>query len=552
MLGRMMDEQLLCSRPIRYAARYYGDEEVVVRAIEGGIHRTTYAQIHARACRLSDAMARCFGIGRGDVVATLAFNTDRHLELFHAVPGMGAVLHTVNPRLFGDQIVSVIERGGANLIFVDLACWDILAPLLERLLPLCRIVVMTDRANMPEVAGDAACYEELLEQGREEDRWPDMDERSAATLCFTSGTTGEPKGVLYSHRSIFLTCMRSLMGDQIGPAAYFGDTILATPPFYHTNGWNLPWIAPMAGSKLVLPGRNYEAEALAELMDAEGVTATAAVPTVWTSLVRLWRDRGAGPRTLKRVNIGGSSPGEEMLRMIEQEYGVEVFQGWGMTETSALGNSARAKPRHLQADWNERVGYKMRQGRVGFGVDARIVAEDGSVLPHDDQAAGELQVRGPWIAASYLGDVPATTNDGWLRTGDIVRIDPDGYLQLVDRDKDVIKSGGEWISSQDIERIAKMFPCVDDAAVIGAPHPQWTERPILLIVSRDGFDASALLEHIAGHVAKWWVPDDVVAVDGLPVSGTGKIDKVTLRKRFAAHFDTAEAGVSTSGKSHAL
>lgn len=546
MLGLMMEEQLLCSRPVRYAARYHGDEEIVVRSIEGGILRTSYAAVHARSCRLSDALARAFGIGRGDVVATLAFNTDRHLELYYAVPGMGAVLHTVNPRLFGDQIVSIVARGGAKLLCVDLACWAILSPLRDRLPALRGIVVMTDRAGMPADAGDAACYEELLAAGDAADRWPDLDERTAATLCFTSGTTGDPKGVLYSHRSIFLTCMRSLMGDQIGPVAYFGDTVLATPPLFHANGWNLPWIAPMAGAKLVLPGRNYEAEALAGLMDDEGVTATAAVPTVWTALMRFWRERGAGPRTLKRVNIGGSAPSTEMLRVIEQDYGVEVFQGWGMTETSALGNSARIKPRHLRQDWDGRVGFKMRQGRVGFGVDARIAAEDGTVLPHDGEATGELQVRGPWIAVSYVGGLPATTDDGWLRTGDIARIDGDGYLQLVDRTKDVIKSGGEWISSQDIERIAKEFPGVDDAAVIGVPHPRWHERPLLLVVSRAGGApaVAALLDHVAARVARWWVPDDVVFVDALPVTGTGKVDKAALRKRFEGHLDAAASPAS--------
>lgn len=534
MRGLMMDEQLLCSRPIRYAARYYRDEEVVVRAVEGGILRRTYVETHARACRLSDALARAFGIGFGDVVATLAFNTDRHLELYYAVPGMGAVLHTVNPRLFGDQIVSIVERGGAKLLCVDLACWPTLSSLRDRLPAMRGIVIMTDRANMPEDAGDATCYEDLLSTGGEADCWPDFDERTAATLCFTSGTTGDPKGVLYSHRSISLTCMRWLMGDQIGPAAYFGDTILATPPLFHANGWNLPWIAPMAGSKLVLPGRNYEAEALADLMDEEGVTATAAVPTVWTSLMQFWRARGAGPRTLRRVNIGGSAPGAEMLRVIEQDYGVEVFQGWGMTETSALGNSARIKPAHLRRDWDERSGFKMRQGRIGYGVDARIAAEDGSVLPHDGEAAGELQVRGPWIASGYIGGLPATTDDGWLRTGDIARIDADGYLQLVDRTKDVIKSGGEWISSQDIERVARGFPGVDDAAVIGVPHPRWQERPLLLVVPHEAGAPSvpALLEHIAARVARWWVPDDVVFVEALPVTGTGKVDKAALRKRF--------------------
>jgi len=543
MLGLMMDEPLSCSRPIRYAARYFGDEEVVVRSIEGGILRTTYAEVHARSCMLTDALQRSFGIGPSDVVATLAFNTHRHLELYYAVPGMGAVLHTVNPRLFGDQIVSIVQRGEAKVLCVDLACWSTLSPLRDRLPTLRGIVVMTDRANMPPDAGDAVCYEELVQAGESGDCWPVLDERTAATLCFTSGTTGDPKGVLYSHRSISLSCMRSMMGDQMGPVAYFGDCILATPPLFHANGWNLPWIAPMAGSKLVLPGRGYEAEALAALMDDEGVAATAAVPTVWTSLMRLWRERGEGPKTLKRVNIGGSAPSTEMLRVIEQDYGIEVFQGWGMTETSALGNSARIKPRHIRQNWEERIVYKMRQGRVGFGVDARIVADDGTVQPNDGETTGELQVRGPWIASAYIGGLPATTDDGWLHTGDIARIDADGYMHLVDRLKDVIKSGGEWISSQDIERIAKEFPGVDDAAVIGIPHARWHERPLLLVVAADGNvpAKAALLDHIGSRVAKWWLPDDVVFIDHLPVTGTGKVDKTTLRKRFAAVPVTTEA-----------
>jgi fatty-acyl-CoA synthase len=387
-----------------------------------------------------------------------------------------------------------------------------------------------------------------VRRGRDGWDWPVFDERRAATLCFTSGTTGNPKGVLYSHRSLVLACMRFLMGDQIGPSAYFGDVILATAPMFHANGWNLPWIAPMAGLKLVLPGRRYEPEQLTELMIEEGVNATSAVPTVWASLIEHWERTGRRPSTLRRVNVGGSAPSPDLLEKMEGDLGLEVFHGWGMTETSALGSSAGLRPSDLALPRGQRLALKGNQGRMGYGVEMRLADEAGATVPRDGITTGHLQVRGPWIAAEYFrGDGQATTPDGWLITGDIASIAPDGRLRITDRAKDVIKSGGEWISSLELERMARLHPAVADAAAIGIPHPRWMERPVLLVVPRPGHAVAEaeILAHIATIAAKWWVPERVLLVDALPLTGTGKVNKAELRKAYAALL--SDVGAESGG-----
>jgi len=534
MNGLMMDMPLLISDLIRHADRHHGSTEIVSKTIEGGaIHRYTYAEAHRRSRRLAKALGR-LRVQLHDRVATLAWNSYRHFEIYYAVAGTGAVIHTINPRLFPEQIAYIANHAEDKVLCFDLN----LAPLVDKLAPLLKsvkaFVAMTARATMPKVQiPNLHCYEDLLEAEDDRLEWPSFDERSAACLCYTSGTTGNPKGALYSHRSTMLHAYAAALPDALDLSAR--DVILPVVPMFHVNAWGLPYSCAATGAKLVFPAHHLDGKSLHDLFEAERVTMSAGVPTVWLALLNYMKEQKLKFSTLKGVVIGGSACPPAMIRAFQDDYGVKVLHAWGMTEMSPLGTVNTFKARHAGWKKEDRDTLQNKQGRVLFGVDMRIVGEDGSELPHDGKAFGDLQVRGPWVVSGYFkGEGGNPLKDGWFPTGDVCTIDPDGYIQITDRSKDVIKSGGEWISSIDLENIAVAHPAIQEAAVIGIRHPKWDERPIVIAVKKAGQDISkeALLEFYRDKIAKWWMPDDVVFVAELPHTATGKLSKLTLRQQF--------------------
>ena len=543
MLGLMQDRPLLISSLIEHAAAYHADTEIVSRLPEGPMRRTTWSQIRDQSKQVANALAQ-LGIEPADRVATLAWNSDRHLALYYGVSGSGAVMHTVNPRLFAEQIVYIINHAEDRVLFFDVTFAALVAALVPELETVEHYVVMTDREHMPDLPGIPAerllCFDELIAAQSIDYEWPEFDERSASSLCYTSGTTGNPKGVLYSHRSTVLHAMLSLSRDTFD--IHSGATLLLVVPMFHANAWGTPYSAAMVGAKLVLPGPHLDGESVYELMRDERVTIMQGVPTVWLMLFGYLDQHpeiDPSELVLEWAGIGGSALSQSMLERIERDLGAEGGQGWGMTETSPICVVGRLLPKHAGLPVGEQQKVKLKQGRGVFGVELKIVDEDGHRLPWDGQAFGEVWVRGPWIASGYFkgegGD--KLDNEGFFPTGDIATIDADGYLQLVDRTKDVIKSGGEWVSSIDLENAAMGHPDVAEAAVIAVPHPKWQERPLLLVVAREGRSPARedILEHLAGQVAKWWLPDDVVFLDELPHTATGKVLKLELRKQFRDH-----------------
>ncbi|MDA0981473.1 MAG: 3-(methylthio)propionyl-CoA ligase [Proteobacteria bacterium] len=534
MHGLMMDMPLLISDLIRHADRQHGSTEIVSKTVEdGAIHRYTYAESHRRSRRLAKALGR-LGVQVHDRVATLAWNGYRHFEIYYAVAGTGAVIHTLNPRLFLEQIAYIANHAEDRVL-----CFDVnLAPLVEKLAPLLKtvkaFVAMTARATMPKAQiPNLHCYEDLIEAEDDRLEWPSFDERSAACLCYTSGTTGNPKGALYSHRSTMLHAYAAALPDALNLSAR--DVILPVVPMFHVNAWGLPYSCAATGAKLVFPAHHLDGKSLHELFEAERVTMSAGVPTVWLALLNYMKEQKLKFSTLKGVVIGGSACPPAMIRAFQDDYGVKVLHAWGMTEMSPLGTVNTFKARHAGWKKEDRDALQNKQGRVLFGVDMRIVGEDGSELPHDGKAFGDLQVRGPWVVNGYFkseGGDPL--KDGWFPTGDVCTVDPDGYIQITDRSKDVIKSAGEWISSIDLENIAVAHPAIQEAAVIGIRHPKWDERPIVVAVKKAGHDISkeALLAFYRDKVVKWWLPDDVVFVAELPHTATGKLSKLTLRQQF--------------------
>jgi len=531
MQGLMMDMPLLVSGLIQHADRHHGTTEIVSKTVEGGIHRYDYRAAHARSRKLANALKR-LGVGMNDRVATLAWNGFRHFEVYYAVAGSGAVIHTINPRLFPDQISYIANHAEDKFVFFDLT----FAPLVEKLAPLLKsvkgFVAMTDRAHMPKTKG-WLCYEELIEKESADFGWPSFDERTAACLCYTSGTTGNPKGALYAHRSTMIHAYAAALPDALNLSAR--DVVLPVVPMFHVNAWGLPYSCAMVGAKMVFPGPHLDGRSLHELFEAEEVTMSAGVPTVWLGLLNFMKEQKLRFSTLKNVVIGGSACPPAMIRAFQDDYGVQVLHAWGMTEMSPLGTATTFKAKHLKMSKDERTALQNKQGRVLFGVDIRIVGEDGGELPWDGKAFGDLQVRGPWVIRSYFkGEGGDPLKDGWFPTGDVVTIDPDGYIQITDRSKDVIKSGGEWISSIDLENIAIAHPAIAEAAVIGVKHPKWDERPVVVAVKKPGQEVSReeLLRFYEGKIAKWWMPDDVVFVGELPHTATGKLSKLTLRQQF--------------------
>ncbi len=545
MLGLMQDWPLTVDKILDHARRWHPDREVVSRRVEdGGIERIRYAELHDRARKVTNAL-KALGVRPGDRVGTLAWNTARHMEVWYGVMGMGAVCHTLNPRLHAEQLGYIVNHAEDRVIFVDLT----FAPILARAMPMLpkveRIVVLTDSAHMPDLPG-ALCYEDLLDEQSADAEWGGFDENTAAGLCYTSGTTGDPKGVLYSHRSNFIHTLLTLQADLMG--ASVNDAILMIVPMFHANAWGLAFNAPCTGAKLVMPGARMDGPAVYELLETEGVTFSAAVPTVWSMLLQHLRATGAKPSTLKKVLIGGSAVPAEMIRVFHDDYGVEVIQGWGMTETSPLGTVSNMTPELSALPYAEQIPYRVKQGRPPIGVELTIRGEGGENLPHDGQAFGALMVKGPTVAGAYFKGVGGQIldEDGWFDTGDVATIDPAGYMQITDRAKDVIKSGGEWISSIDVENIAVAHPKAALAAVIGVRHPKWEERPLLVVQLKPGERAEPgeMLDFLQGKIAKWWIPDDVVFTDDLPLGATGKIDKKVLRVRYADHLDPAAAAAA--------
>ena len=530
MRGIMMDQPLLISSVLEYAARYHGTTEIVSQTVEGPVHRYGYAEAQARAKKLARALA-ALGIGEGDRVGTLAWNGFRHYELYYGVSGMGAVCHMINPRLFPGQISYIVDHAGDSLIFADTT----FVPLLEEIGTAGSVVVMTDEDHMPDTSLPRVhCYEALLASQDDDYEWPRLDENAASSMCYSSGTTGNPKGVLYSHRSTVLHAWASAVPDMLGLSAK--DSVMPAVPMFHVNAWGLPYAATMVGAKLVLPGARMDGESLHRLIENERVTLSAGVPTVWLGLLDYMERTDKTVESLERCVIGGSATPRAMSVEMEEKHGVRVLHAWGMTEMSPLGTVNTAKHGMEDETSEQRYDRQVKQGRPCYGVDMEIVDDEGRKLPWDGQAFGELKVRGYWVCEGYYGgEGDSHDAEGWFSTGDVSTIDADGYMQVTDRSKDVIKSGGEWISSIDLENIAVGHPGVFEAAVIGVRHPKWDERPLLVVVRNEGSEVTAeeLLSCYEGKVASWWIPDDVAFVDELPHTATGKLLKMELREKFA-------------------
>ena len=534
MLGLMQSQPLLISTIIDHAARHHADGEIVSRTVEGGIHRYTYADASLRARRVANALG-ALGVVLGDRVATLAWNGYRHFELYFGISGIGAMMHTINPRLFPEQIAWIANHAEDQVLFFDLSFLPLVEAVAAQLTTCRALVLMTDRAHMPadsKLPG-LLCYEELLAATSDQLRWPSFDENTASSLCYTSGTTGNPKGALYSHRSTMLHAYASALPDSLNCAAR--DCILPVVPMFHVNSWGLAYACPLVGAKLVLPGPQLDGKSIYELFESEKVSMSAGVPTVWQGLLAHLRQNGLKFSTLKSTVIGGSSCPPAMIKAFQDDYGVKVLHAWGMTEMSPLGTVCNLKTKHLAQSSEEQFKVEITQGRAVFGVDMKIVDGDSAELPWDGKAFGDLLVKGPWVVRGYFkGEGGDPLVDGWFPTGDVATISPDGYMQITDRSKDVIKSGGEWISSIDLENIAVAHPAVQQAAVIGVAHPKWDERPLLIVVRKPGSEVGRdeLLKFFEGKIAKWWLPDDVAFVEAIPLGATGKMLKTRLREQF--------------------
>jgi fatty-acyl-CoA synthase len=535
--GLMMERPLLLSSVIEHAAKQYGDVEVVSRETHGPLFRYTYAQCAARARKLANALTT-LGLTPGNAVGSIAWNNHRHLEAYYAVSGSGMVMHTCNPRLHPQQLIYIINHAEDRVVLFDAT----FAPLIKGIAPHCpqvqAWVCLADAANTPSIEGvsKVLSFDELIAPCSDEFEWPEFDERTAAALCYTSGTTGNPKGAMYSHRAIVLNAMAGCMPSVLSLSP--NDAILPVVPMFHINAWCIPYSAPMAGTKLVLPGPKLDGQSLFELMESEGVTISAGVPTIWQALLGYMEPLGLRFTTMRRTGVGGSAMPQALIAKFMDVYQVEVRHGWGMTETTAIGTMGILPPK--SKDWTSEQKHALlaKQGRSAFGVEIKVVDDEGKTLPRDGRSQGELMVRGHWILASYYKGEKSPLVDGWFPTGDIATIDAEGTMQIRDRTKDVIKTGGEWISSIDLESAAVGHPAVAMAAVIGIKHPKWDERPLLFIVRKPGasLEKEEILEFLASKVAKWWVPDDVIFLDSLPVGGTGKVQKAELRQQYGGIF----------------
>ncbi|WP_025918326.1 3-(methylthio)propionyl-CoA ligase [Herminiimonas sp. CN] len=537
LMGQMMSQPLLISNIIRHADRYYGKSEIVSRRVEGDIHRYTYADCHRRSRQLANALA-ALGVAMGQRVATIAWNGYRHLEAYYAVSGSGAVLHTINPRLFPEQIAYMVNHAEDQYVLFDMN----FLPIIEAIAPHCStvkgFVMLCAREHMPAASkvGNLLCYEDLIAASSDDYEWPLFDENSASSLCYTSGTTGHPKGALYSHRSTLLHSYASAMPDGLNVSAR--DTVVPVVPMFHVNAWGLPYSVPLVGAKMVFPGPAMDGKSLYELFEHEQVTFSAGVPTIWLGLLTYVAQNNLTFSSFKRTVIGGSACPPAMMKTLRHQYGVEVVHAWGMTEMSPLGTACTLSVRHAALPEDAKQAILEKQGHVIYGVDMKIVGDDGRELPWDGKTYGNLLVKGPWVISSYFkGEGGDVLEDGWFPTGDVATIDADGYMQITDRSKDVIKSGGEWISTIELENIAMAHPAVQQAACIGVADSKWDERPLLVVVRKPGLEVTKeeLIRFYDGKIAKWWTPDDVAFVDALPTGPTGKILKNKMREQFKEH-----------------
>jgi len=541
LMGQMMQMPLMISSLIRHAARHAGDVEIVSKRVEGDVHRYTWRDAEARSRKVAQALAR-LGLQPGERVGTLAWNGYRHLEIYYGVSGSQLVCHTINPRLFPEQIAWIANDAADKVLCFDLTFLPLVEKVAPQLTTVKRFVLMTDRGHMPDKTSidGLLCFDELVDAEDGDYAWPEFDENTASSLCYTSGTTGNPKGAAYSHRSTILHAYAAALPDAMALSGK--DVVLPVVPMFHVNAWGLAYSAAMVGAKLVFPGPHLDGKSLFELFEGEKVTFSGGVPTVWLGLLNYVKANELKFSTFKRTVVGGSAIPPAMMRTLEDDFGLEVIHAWGMTELSPLGTLSKLKAKHagLPAQAQHRILEK--QGKVIYGIDMEIVDDDGAPLPWDAQASGNLVVRGPWVIESYFGrgESPLIDVKGegqWFPTGDVATIDADAYMQITDRSKDVIKSGGEWISSIDLENIAMAHPGVHEAAAIACRHPKWDERPLLVVVKKPGaaLTAQELLGFFEGRIAKWQIPDDVVFVDEIPHTATGKIQKLRLREQFKDH-----------------
>ena len=533
----IQDQPLLISSLIQYSAQYHGNREIVSRTADKKIHRITYANLYKRTQQLAHALGS-LGAKAGDRIGTVAWNSFRHLEVYYATSGTGCICHTVNPRLFSEQLIYIMNHAEDKFLFIDPAFVGLIEELSPNLKALQGVIIMCEAGQMPDTTlQNIYCYEDLIGEQEEYYEWPLFDETTASSLCYTSGTTGNPKGVLYSHRSTVLHSWCASSVDALGICN--NDSLLVIVPLFHANGWGTPYAAPMCGAKIVFPGPHLDGESLVELIQEEEVTLSAAVPTVWLGILQYLKGTDKGLGVLERVVIGGTAAPPIMVRTLQEEYGVRVCHAWGMTEMSPLGTTGVLKKESLSLPKNEQYKLQEKQGRGIYGVEMKIINDKGEELPRDGVACGNLMVRGPWIANGYFkgegGDV--LDDEGWFPTGDVATLDAEGYMQITDRAKDVIKSGGEWIGSIELENIAMEHEGVAECAVIGVFHPKWDERPLLVVVLEPGakLTVEEMIKFFSGKVAKWWIPDDVAFVEKLPHTPTGKVLKTKLREDFSGH-----------------
>ncbi|MEN9886030.1 MAG: hypothetical protein RL758_608 [Pseudomonadota bacterium] len=536
MLGLMQSQPLLISNMLVHAMRHHRDVEIVSRRVEGDVHRYTWTEAGARAAQVAHALDK-LGLDRSDRVATLAWNGYRHLELYFGVSGSGRVLHTINPRLHPEQVAWVANHAEDEVLCFDMSFLPVIQKVHAQCTTVKTWVALCDADKLPADSGipGMQSYEDWIKGKPTTYEWPSFDENTASSMCYTSGTTGNPKAALFSHRSTTLHAYASAMPDVMNLSAR--DAVLPVVPMFHVNAWGIPYAAAMVGCKLVFPGPNLDGKSIYELIAGEGVTFAAGVPTVWQMLLDYMRPAGLKFPKLNRTVIGGSACPPAMIDSFRNDYGVDVLHAWGMTELSPLGTLCSLKKKHADMSAAEQMKVRLKQGRGIYGIDMKIVGDDGKEQPWDGKAYGDLLVKGPWVVANYFKGDKDPCVDGWFPTGDVATIDADGYMQITDRSKDVIKSGGEWISSIEIENIAMGHPAISMAACIGMFHPKWDERPIVAVVMRAGMEVSReeLLKFYEGKIAKWQIPDDVVFVDAIPLGATGKMLKTKLREQLAGY-----------------